>query len=362
LGASLFALAAGAHAAPAARRKVIIDQDAYGGVNLQPLLMFLQSQDVQVLGITIESGDGWQKESVAHTLRLLELIGRTEVPVVPGATYPLINSEAEVQRWEMLHGKVPYKGAWMDHWPSYNTMNRPHYHPADVVPPVAEGEPTTKPAAEVAAEFMVREVRQFPGEVSIVGLGPFTNIALAAKLDESFAAHAQELLIMGGSFNPSAAKVDEFSRQFINRPRIEFNSWWDPEAAKIMLHAAWKKITVVPSDAMVGSRMTPELAHEAGSSGTPVSRYFAAWGTVGFPLWDETASAVWLDPSIVTASERLAMDTDIDHGPNYGATLSWPPDFAPGLGEPTVTVVRSVDIPRVERMFVSLIRSPNPAP
>jgi inosine-uridine nucleoside N-ribohydrolase len=77
-------------------------------------------------------------------------------------------------------------------------------------------------------------------------------------------------------------------------------------------------------------------------------------------MWDETASAVWLDPAIVTASERLAMDTDIDHGPNYGATLSWPPDFAPGLGEPTVTVVRTIDIPRLERLFVRLIRSPNP--
>src|SRR5580658_5634049 len=173
----------GADGAP--RRKVIVDQDAFGGVNLQPLLMFLQSPDVEVLGITIESGDGWQKESVAHTLRLLELIGRTDVPVVAGATYPLINSEAATKRWETLYGRIPYKGAWMGHWPDYNTMNRPHYHAADVVPPLEEGDPTTKPAPGVAAEFMVQEVRRFPGEVSIVGLGPFTNVALAAKLDES---------------------------------------------------------------------------------------------------------------------------------------------------------------------------------
>jgi inosine-uridine nucleoside N-ribohydrolase len=112
----------------------------------------------------------------------------------------------------------------------------------------------------------------------------------------------------------------------------------------------------------VGTRVTPELAQEAGSADTPVSKYFAHYGTVGFPMWDETATAVWLDPSIVTDSERLAVDTDIDHGPNYGATLSWPPDFAPGLGEPVVTVVRKIDIHRLERMFVSLIRSPNPAP
>lgn len=107
-------------AVPPSKRKVMIDQDALGpgGSNLQSILMILQSPDVEVLGITIESGDGWQKENVAHALRLLELIGRTEVPVVPGATYPLINSQARTRRWETLHGKLPYKGAWMEVWPS----------------------------------------------------------------------------------------------------------------------------------------------------------------------------------------------------------------------------------------------------
>jgi len=360
--AALALSAASLDADAPSRRKVIIDQDAFGGVNLQPLLMILQAPDVEVLGITIESGDGWQKESVAHTLRMLELIGRTDVPVVSGATYPLINSEEAARRWEEMYGKVPYKGAWMDHWPDYNTVNRPHYHPADVVPPLEEGEPTTKPLPEVAAEFLVREARRFPGEVSIVALGPFTNLALAARLDEGFAGNARELLIMGGSFNPSAGTVDEFSRQFINRPRVEFNIWWDPEAAKIMLHASWRKIAVVPTDATVGTKLTPALAKEAGSAATPVSRYFAQYGQVGFPMWDETAAGVWLDPSIVASTERLAMDIDIDHGPNYGATLSWPAGFAPGLGEPTVTVVRAIDIRRLERLFVRLIQSPNPVP
>jgi purine nucleosidase len=349
-------------AGEAPRRKVIIDQDAFGGVNLQPLLMFLQSRDVEVLGITIESGDGWQRESVAHTLRMLELIGRTEVPVAAGATYPLINSEEATRRWETLYGKVPYKGAWMDHWPDYNTVNRLHYHAADVVPPLEEGAPTTKPVPEVAAEFLVEQVRRFPGEVSIVALGPFTNIALAAKLDESFAANAKELVFMGGALNPSSAVVDEFSLQFINRPRVEFNSWWDPEAAKIMLHAGWRKIISVPTDATVGSKMTPALAKEAGSADTPVSKYFKSYGSVGFPMWDETAAAVWLVPGIVVRSDQLAMDIDIDHGPNYGATVSWPPSFAPGLGEPTVTAVRAIDIHRLERLFVGLIQAPNPAP
>lgn len=358
----LSSLLAAAGAFGADRRKVIVDQDAFGGVNLQSILMVLQAQDVEVLGVTVESGDGWQKESVAQTLRMLELIGRTEVPVAQGATYPLINSEEEVRRWEALYGKIPYKGAWMREWPSYNTMNRPHYHSADVVPPLAEGNPTTKPCSAVAAEFLVQEVRKFPGEVSILALGPLTNIALAAKLDESFAANVRQIVIMGGSFNPDASHIDEFSRQWINRPRIEFNFWWDPEAARIALRQSWKSVVIVPFDATLATRLTPEIARQAGSSGTPASRYFARKGQVGFPLWDETAAAVWLDPLIVLKSEQLAVDVDIDHGVDYGATLSWPADFAPGLGEPVATVVRTIDIPKLDRMFIQLMRGPNPQP
>src|SRR6185369_17977162 len=102
-----------------------------------------------------------------------------------------------------------------------NTINRTRYHAADVVPPLAEGEPTTKPLAESAAAFLVRQIRAFPGEVTILAMGPFTNLALAAKLDEAFAANAKELVFMGGSFNPTSQPGDEFSLQFIHNPRVE---------------------------------------------------------------------------------------------------------------------------------------------
>jgi purine nucleosidase len=67
---------------------------------------------------------------------------------------------------------------------------------------------------------------------------------------------------------------------------------------------------------------------------------------------------VWLDPGIVGRSDRLAMDIEIDHGPNYGATLSWPRGSNPGLGEPTVTVVRTVDIAKLQRLFIDSMRRP----
>ena len=132
---------------------------------------------------------------------------------------------------------------------------------------------------------------------------------------------------MGGSFDPDASKVDEFSLQFIYSPRVEFNSRWDPEAAKIMLHAQWRKITAVPTDATIGTTLSPAQVREAGGADTPASQYFAHYGSVGYPLWDETASAVWLDPGIVRHSDQLAMDIDIDHGPGYGASTDQACDY-----------------------------------
>ena len=347
--------AASAEASP--KRKVIIDQDAFGpgGPNLQPILMLLQAPDIEVLGITVESGDGWQKENVAHTLRMLELIGRPEIPVLAGATYPLINTEEGTRRWEKLYGKLAYKGAWTRSWPA-GTVTRTPYHAADVVPPLVEGTSKLKPASETAAAFMVRKVREFPGEVTILALGPFTNIALATRLDEQFAAHVKQLVFMGGAFNPDASGRDEFSRQFFYNPRTEFNCRWDPEAAQMMLHAGWKNITNIPLDATVNTKLSPEIVRLAGAGNTPVARYFARYAEAGFPMWDEVAAAVLLKPSIATATTRLAMDIVIDHGAAYGSTLSWPAGAGPGLGAPDVTVVRAVNVHRLDDLFVQLLQ------
>ena len=84
------------------RHKVIINQDGSGpgGSNMQTLALLIQSPQVEVLGITVVSGNQWRDEEVAHTLRLLEIIGRTDIPVVPGAAFPLVRSRDEAQRWQ----------------------------------------------------------------------------------------------------------------------------------------------------------------------------------------------------------------------------------------------------------------------
>src|SRR5438270_13460499 len=98
----------------AQKRKIIIDQDAAGpaGTDQQSILLLIQSPQTEVLGITVVTGDAWLKSEVAHTLRTLELIGRTDIPVVSGAEYPLVRRKRETELWEQRFGSVAWCGAW----------------------------------------------------------------------------------------------------------------------------------------------------------------------------------------------------------------------------------------------------------
>src|SRR5437870_11484194 len=90
------------------KRKIIIDQDAAGpaGTDQQSMLLLIQSPQAEVLGVTVVTGDAWLKDEVAHTLRMLEIVGRTDIPVVPGAEYPLVRRKAETELWEQQFGSV----------------------------------------------------------------------------------------------------------------------------------------------------------------------------------------------------------------------------------------------------------------
>src|SRR5882724_2211844 len=171
-----------------AKRKIIIDQDAGGpaGTDQQSMLLLIQSPQVEVLGITVVTGDQWLNAEVAHTLRMLEIIGRTDIPVFKGAEYPLVRRKDETEAWELRYGTVPWVGAWAPRL----------YHPPDQLGDMPEGKPTTKPADEDAAHFLIRKVHEFPHEITIYAGGPMTNLAIAISLDQEFASLAKELIFM----------------------------------------------------------------------------------------------------------------------------------------------------------------------
>ena len=350
LAASLLFLCI-SHASAQQRRKVIINQDCSGpgGSNLQTLAVMIQSPQVEVLGITVVSGDQWRDEEVAHTLRLLEIMGRTDIPVVPGATFPLVHGRQDTQLWQQHYGKVAYAGAWDDRW----------WHEPYVVPPLPEGQPTTKPSEEDAAHFLIRMVRKYPHEVTIYEGGPMTNLALAISLDPQFPGLAQQLVFMGGSLSPQTDNPE-----FATNPRHEFNFWFDPEAAEIVLRAPWKKIVCTPVDISIKTRNTPAMMKQVETAGTPLARYVARYAmfTIGADImWDELAAAAWIDPTIITRKETLYMGVDLDRGAGYGNTLTWQPNDTLKPAAQPVEIQVDLDTEKFYRMFVSLMTAPTPA-
>jgi purine nucleosidase len=330
------------------RHKVIINQDGSGpgGSNMQTLALLVQSPQVEVLGITVVSGNQWRDEEVAHTLRLLEIMGRTDIPVVPGAAFPLVRRREETQIWQQRFGKVAFAGAWDERW----------WHGPFVVPPLPEGQPTTKPADEDAVHFLLRKVHQFPHEVTIYEGGPMTNLALAISIDPQFAELAQQLVFMGGSIGPQTEDPE-----FVSNPRHEFNFWFDPEAAQIVLRAPWKKIICTPTDISVKTRLTPAMIKQIESSGTPLARYIARFyqtGQGGEYMWDELAAAAWIDPSLITQKETRYMSVDLDRGAGYGNTLTWLQKDKPKIVVQPVEIQFDLDKEKFYRMFIGLMSAP----
>lgn len=336
----------------AGKRKIIIDQDAAGpaGTDQQSMLLLIQSPQTEVMGITVVTGDAWLKDEVAHTLRMLELIGRSDIPVAAGAEYPLVRRKDETELWEQHYGAVPWLGAWTPRL----------YHPPDQLGEMPEGKPTTKPLNEDAAHFLVRMVRKYPHEITIYAGGPMTNLALAISIDPEFASLAKELIFMGGSLNPITDDPE-----FVNSPSQEFNLWFDPEAAHIVLTAPWKKVVCTTVDISVKTRLTQELIDRVKSHDSPAARYVGTYaklhGNYNY-LWDELAAAAWLDPTIITAKNTRYLDVDLSRGAGYGNTLSWSEDDKPKIVGPPIEIQVDLDLQKFYKQFVDLLAAPAPKP
>ncbi|MGB8473626.1 MAG: nucleoside hydrolase [Candidatus Acidiferrum sp.] len=331
------------------KRKVIIDQDAAGpgGTDLQAILALVNSPKTDVLGITVLTGDAWRDEEVQHTLRLMEIIGRTDIPVVPGAVFPLVSSKEYIAKWETLYGKIIYQGAW-------NFAHGHAVHGPYEIPPMPDGAPTTKPSTEDAAHFMVRMAHKYPHQVTIYAAGPMTDLALAIALDPHFPELVKELIVMGGSMNPQAEDPE-----FNLSPTREFNFWMDPEASHAVLHAHWPRFVLTTVDISVKTRMAKSLIEQVAKSSTPAAQYVAKYAQSNY-LWDELAAVAWLDPSIITKWQKLYVDVVVDHGASYGDTLAWAPGNQPGMGESLVEVQQDLNKEKFYKEYVDLLTRPTP--
>jgi inosine-uridine nucleoside N-ribohydrolase len=203
-------------------------------------------------------------------------------------------------------------------------------------------------------------VRKYPHEVTIYAGGPMTNLAIATSIDPHFPEFAQQLAFMGGSFSPNTDDPE-----FVHNPRHEFNFWFDPEAAYIVLPAPWKKITCTPTDISIKSRLTPDMIRQIQASGTPLAGYVARFYTPGPGadyMWDELAAAAWIDPSLITRWETRYISVNLDRGAGYGDTLTWSENDKAKFGARPVMVQVDLDAEKFYRMFVNLMSGPASGP
>jgi purine nucleosidase len=360
---SLLLLAIAAPACPAQKRLVLIDQDGSGpgGSNQMAMLALLQAPQVEVLGITMVTGNAWRDEETLHTLRMLELTGHANVPVAKGAVFPLVRTQRETQLDAAITGKVTWLGAWgqgpitlaeTDHGITPITPDNLEVHGPYDIPSMPEGRPRLKPIDEDAVHFLIRQVHAHPHQVTIYAAGPMTNIALAISIDPEFAAFTRGIVLMGSSLNP---RTDD--PEFATSPRHEFNFWFDPEAAHIVLRADWPRIDVTTVDVSIKAPFTQKMLDEISKSQSPTARYIAAWSQDRYYLWDELAACAWLDPALITKEEPIYMDVDLSHGPSYGDTLSWTEKLKPARDVRLVHAQVDLDLPRFQKMFVDLMTS-----
>lgn len=365
-----------------AKRKVIYDQDNSGpfGTDILGTLMMLQADNIDLLGITLVTGDAWMRQEMAYTLRLLELMGRTDIPVFAGAEFPMLNTKEEWQLRQQMYG-----GHRLDPW--MGAFNRANDGPNEIKPlPSPYGRlANMKPQQEHAARFIIKAVRENPGQVTIYAGGPLTNLALAIAFAPDIVSLVPEVVIMGTGFH-----------MFTNA----FNIFFDPESARKVLRAAWPKCTIVTVDIAEeiheddeiapGRRMIEEIASRAQS---PISDLFQIHavepmrrnpGMHFFRMADEMIAAQIIDPSIFTNSEQMYVDICTTPGPRYGDSMFWPknwqdvPDAGKSvsaadrrvfvdprqfyLGPPPsaglVNVLQEIDHDRFKKLFVDLMTKP----
>jgi purine nucleosidase len=346
--------------------KVIFDEDTSGviGVNSDPLTMLLQAPNVQVMGVTVITGDGWLKQETADALKLLEMEGRSDIPVYMGAEFPLVQSRYELLRLTQLYGGSrtdPYLGAYSEFGPG----------PDDVKAP-PDGFAKTAAQPDSAAEFIIKTIRANPHQIALYCGGPLTNVALAVTLAPDIVPLTREIVFMGTSpaFQPKSVNV-----------------LYDPHAARIVLHAPWPKMTVFSVDVSEKVHRTPEMA-EAIAAGqnapvaglyaeTIVKPYKAGKQLPWFRMPDELMAAYLIDPSIVTETRRYYVDVDLSEGMDYGASsywdetpkgyngIPWPDKPEPGRQKPVpppdarvVNVVWDFNIEKFKTLYLNLMTSP----
>ena len=287
------------------RRKVILDVDT-GSDDAVALMTALLSPELEVLGVCTVNGNRAVSFTTENTLRVKEFLG-SSVPVYKGCAMPLVSSLQPGRRKHM-----PYTGP-------DNPEENVHSDYLDNMPPA-----TTKPEPVNAVTFLIDTLMASDGDISLILVGPLTNLAVALRIEPAIAEKIKELIIMGGAYE--YGNVEPFS---------EFNIWIDPEAAKIVLDCG-AKITLIPLDATHRACFSEKDCEDLDAVGTKASvaaAEFARHRIKGYrqfqpmarpdwgPVHDVLAVAAAIDPTVLKDVRKLYVDVDFAGGRADGMTV-----------------------------------------
>ncbi|XP_044464992.1 uridine nucleosidase 1 [Mangifera indica] len=253
--------------------KLIIDTDP-GIDDSMAILMAFQTPQLEILGLTTIFGNVTTEDATRNALLLCEIAGCPGVPVAEGSPEPLKGGMPRVA--DFIHGSDGLGNIYL--------------------PP-----PKSKKCDKSASEFLVEKVLEYPGEVSILALGPLTNLALAIKRDSSFASKVKSIVILGGAF---------FALGNVN-PAAEANIYGDPEAADVVFTSG-ASIIVVGINITTQVKMTDadllELAESKGKYAKLLSdmcKFYRDWhvksdGVYGIFLHDPVSFVAVVRPDLFT--------------------------------------------------------------
>ncbi len=332
--AALFLALAGAAPAQVRTHKIIFDTD-FGMVpqdDAFALMLALRSPEVEILGVTTVAGNFSVEQATADALRLLEIAGRSDIKVYRGADMPLLHEKSEYA--------TKHHGEW---WSDASPKTPPG------------GFAKNKAEAVGAVQFIIDTVNAYPGQVTLMAIGPLTNVAMALRLEPGLSRKVKRIYIMGGAI---AALPDGAGNQ---TPNAEFNFWVDPEAARIVLRSGIPTV-LSPLNVSRKTSLTRAWYEKLVAVDTPMTRLirerlgpvFEKEPERSMLMYDQVTVASLVDPSLVTSTE-LFVDVDTNHDINYGVSVGGDKPWPGAEGAQRMVVQHGLDWDRFIRMFVERI-------
>jgi inosine-uridine nucleoside N-ribohydrolase len=349
---------AGAQLAPAHTPKVIIDTDfntIFDDGQAVVMAAQLHAQGaINLLGLTVASGNEWRDQEVVETLKAVERLGIDKsVPVYVGSQYPLLHDFKSFLFEQVVSGPaIDYVGAYAGPQPG----------PNDLVPPPDGFAQHTKPATQDAVDFMIDTIHRYPHDVTILEIAPPTNLALAIRKDPTIVPLIKQIVTMVGQmFVAGNSYLDN----------AEFNWWFDPEATQIVLRAAVPHV-IIPLDCTNTLPLTKNIflqitQHQPQTIITQLyQQAYAPFFGSGPPpftpfIFDTTALAYLVDPTLATDVRDLWVDVSTTFDQNYGKSIVFTSDPFPSIGLLQKSkVVFRLDNARFNALYIDLLTRPVP--